>query len=584
MTASALLRPILGLCAAAACLLPLPAAAQGLSGAYLAAEHAARTGDVETAAKRFAEVLARDPENTELLRRAMLHQVAAGRISQAMALARRMEQIEPGTHLARLLLAVDAMRRGEPGEAVGFFNEEDDIQNAFVGLLVAAWAAFGDDDPEAARQLLLEMEAEEIGGPAGRFVATYHLGLMEAALGDDIDAEAALARAAEQAGIGGSRLVRVRAGVLARLGRMEEARAVVDDYLARTLADPRLEALAEDLANGIPPAPVVTTAEEGLAEALYGVARFLVGRNRLIGLTHARLAVQLWPELVEAKLLIGNELRLSGQHALAIEAYESVPTTAPEALDARIGAALAHEASGDVDRAVAALRDTVATWPEMLEAHTALGDVLRRNERFAEAAAAYDGAIALVGPLENRHWPLLYQRGIAYERSDQWPLAEDDFLKALELEPDQPQVLNYLGYSWVELRKNLEEAEQMIEKAVEQRPDDGYIVDSLGWVLFRLGDFEGAVEHLERAVELRPVDPTINDHLGDALWMVGRRFEAEFHWKRALSFDPEEEVETRIRRKLDVGLDTVLAEEEAAGNPAIIGRSDKTAGDGEDGG
>jgi Flp pilus assembly protein TadD len=179
--------------------------------------------------------------------------------------------------------------------------------------------------------------------------------------------------------------------------------------------------------------------------------------------------------------------------------------------------------------------------------------------------------VALLATPEQRHWPLFYQRGIAYERSKQWDKAEADFLKALELEADQPLVLNYLGYSWVEMGRNLDRAQAMIEKAVEQRPEDGYIVDSLGWVLYRLGNFPGAVEHLERAVELRPVDPVINDHFGDALWMVGRKTEAQFQWKRSLSFKPEEKDAERIRQKLAKGLDAVLAEEAASGNPAIIG-------------
>ena len=195
---------------------------------------------------------------------------------------------------------------------------------------------------------------------------------------------------------------------------------------------------------------------------------------------------------------------------------------------------------------------------------------MRRDEQYAEAAVAYDGALALIPDPESHHWPLFYQRGISYERSKQWDKAEADFRKALDLQPDQPLVLNYLGYSWVEMRKNLAEAQAMIEKAVEQRPEDGYIVDSLGWVLYRLGDFPGAVKHLERAVELRPVDPVINDHFGDALWQVGRRIEARFQWKRALSFEPEDKDAIRIRKKLAQGLDKVMAEEAAAGEPGII--------------
>ncbi|MEM7509264.1 MAG: tetratricopeptide repeat protein, partial [Pseudomonadota bacterium] len=191
----------------------------------------------------------------------------------------------------------------------------------------------------------------------------------------------------------------------------------------------------------------------------------------------------------------------------------------------------------------------------------------------------YDGAIQLIGTPENRHWVLYYQRGITYERSKQWPKAESDFRQALALEPDHPLVLNYLGYSFVEMKINLDEARDMIEKAVEQRPDDGYIVDSLGWILYRLGEFDEALRHMSRAVELRPVDPVINDHYGDVLWMNGRKIEAEFQWRRALSFDPEEAEQERIRRKLEVGLDLVLEEEAAAGNPAIIGTADQSKDD-----
>lgn len=172
------------------------------------------------------------------------------------------------------------------------------------------------------------------------------------------------------------------------------------------------------------------------------------------------------------------------------------------------------------------------------------------------------------------NWVLFYQRGICYERSGEWAKAEADFFLALDMEPDQPLVLNYLGYSWLEMGLNYQEALDMIRRAVAARPSDGYIVDSLGWGYYRIGDFENAVKELERAVELRPVDAVINDHFGDALWRVGRKREAEFQWRRALSFDPEEKDAKRILRKLEVGLDVVLAEEatdaDAPGDDATV--------------
>ena len=194
------------------------------------------------------------------------------------------------------------------------------------------------------------------------------------------------------------------------------------------------------------------------------------------------------------------------------------------------------------------------------DAAIALGDVLRRNERFEEAAAYYDIAISRTEAIEARHWSLFYSRGVTLERTDQWPRAEEDFLKALELKPDQPLVLNYLGYSWVEQGINLKHAMELIERAVVLRPTDGYIIDSLGWAFYRLGDFTNAVKHLERAVELRAADPIITDHLGDVYWRVGRELEARFQWERALVLGAEEDAAALIRQKLKEGLVNIKKE------------------------
>ncbi len=549
----------------------------GIAGPYLAAENAARRGDIAEAARLYAQALARDPDNAGLMARTIAQQAAAGQIERAIPVARRLDALRPGHHLGALLLTADALKRGDPARARSMLATGSSDGGPFVGQLMDAWAAFADGDIDAAREILAELEEAGTGGAAGEIVAAYHLGLLESAAGRDAEAIIALDRATERAGNSTLRLIRIRAGVLARLGQVEDARAAVTERLSQILGDRRLEVLERDLAAGKIPAPVVRTGIEGAAESLFGVSGYLSrGASREIGLAYAQLAVYLDPGLVEARLLIAGLLHRDQQYDLAIAAFEAIPADAPEALDAEIGRAEAMREAGRTDEAVTALRGAVAAHPRSIEAHTSLGDMLRRDSQFAAAGAAYDGALALVAHPERRHWPLFYQRGIAFERSQQWPRAEADFLKALELEPDQPLVLNYLGYSWVEMGENLAEAQAMIEKAVEQRPDDGYIVDSLGWVLYRLGDFDGAVEHLETAVELKPVDPVINDHFGDALWMVGRRIEARFQWKRALSFEPEEDDAERIRRKLAAGLDTVLEEEAAAGNPAII-QSDGTA-------
>ncbi len=573
-------RSLAAACLAACLAWPAAAVPPGVAGPYLAAEQAARRGDVREAAERYEAALARDPESLILAERALLNRLASGGVDRAVALARKLNDTDtrPGAHMAAITLAADALRRGEASEAGVELEGEEAQSGGFVGVLMKPWAVYGTGEAALAEEMFAAIEEESTGGPAGRYLAAFHRGLLRAAEGDDEGAVAAYEAAREDAGTGTRRLVRALGVSLARLDRREEAGEVLAEWLGQRYSDPQIARLAREIAEGETPEPIVADAAEGAAEVLYGLSRYMVsGNNRLIGLGYLRLATHLRPDFTDAHLLMAEQMVQAEQYALAVDSYDAIPEDAPEALDARIGRAAALEGEGEIEAAVQALRAAVARWPNEIDSHRALGDLLRRNSRFEEAAEAYDGAIALVEEIENRHWPLFYRRGIALERSSQWDRAEADLRKALELEPDQPLVLNYLGYSLVELGRNLDEAKRMIEVAVENRPDDGYIVDSLGWVLYRLGDFDGAVEHLGRAVELRPVDPVINDHYGDALWMVGRRIEAEFQWHRALSFDPEPDLEERILKKLDIGLDEVLEEEAAAGKVTIIGLGEPDA-------
>jgi tetratricopeptide (TPR) repeat protein len=201
-----------------------------------------------------------------------------------------------------------------------------------------------------------------------------------------------------------------------------------------------------------------------------------------------------------------------------------------------------------------------------MRAYLALGGVYSSKENFRAAAAVYDQAVARLDKPETSNWNIFYQRGIAYERLKEWPKAEPNFRKALELHPEQPQVLNYLGYSWVDMDMNLEEGLDMIRKAVELRPSDGYIVDSLGWAYYKLGRFEEAVTELERAVSLKPDDPILNDHLGDAYWRVGRKLEATFQWSHARDMKPEPDVLAQVQKKLAEGLPPP-EDKKAAGTP-----------------
>ena len=250
---------------------------------------------------------------------------------------------------------------------------------------------------------------------------------------------------------------------------------------------------------------------------------------------------------------------------LAIKIYERVPASSPLHRNAAIQMAANLDSLDRADEAQKHLEALIKQHPDDLEAIMALGNVLRGHKKFAECANVYSKGVATVPKPEKANWVIFYFRGICYERSKQWPKAEADLKKALELFPDQPHVLNYLGYSWIDQGINLDEGMDMIKKAVQQRPDDGYIVDSLGWAYYRLGNYDEATKQLERAIELKPEDPTINDHLGDAYWRVGRVLEAKFQWAHARDLKPDPEDLPKIEEKLKAGLPEETSSQAKAG-------------------
>ena len=292
-----------------------------------------------------------------------------------------------------------------------------------------------------------------------------------------------------------------------------------------------------------------------MADALWGIAQALhqeQGGARAV--LYARLALFLKPDLAEATLLIGDVYVDQQNFDAAIDTYEAIDDASPISFAGKLRIASALHELDRKEQAFELLEGLVAAEPERIQALVQLGNLLRRDEDYARAEGAYSRAIERLGTPEREDWTLFYARGIAYERTKQWPEAEADFLRALELEPEQPFVLNYLGYSWVDKGMRLDEARDMLDRAVALRPNDGFIVDSVGWVHYRLGEYPQAVESLERAVELEPGDPVINDHLGDAYWRVGRQREARYQWQRALSLEPDEELIEAIEQKLKSGL------------------------------
>jgi tetratricopeptide (TPR) repeat protein len=538
---------------------PYARAEEGLAGAYLAARSASGKSDYEAAAQYYTMALLQDPSNPLLLESAAISQVALGRLDLAAPVARRLKEVAPGNQMAELVLLASDLAGGDyQAVAEGYAGERS--VGPLVDGLVRAWVQLALGNASEALALFDTLIAE----PALAPFAAYHKALALALVGDFEGAEALFS------GSGGAQFALTRRGVVAhvevltQLERYDDALAQIDRAFGAN-PDPTVQVLRTRVeARQSMPFDLISSPRDGLAEVFFTVAGALAGEaDDSYTLVYSRLAEALAPGHTDAVLLSASILERQGQFALATAAYNTIGRDDPAFHLAELGRAEALRSSGKTEAAIEVLTQLARTHPDLPDVQRALGDLLRAEERYDEAAAAYDAAIAAL-PAENpSHWVLYYVRGISHERGKRWEQAERDFRKALELTPDQPQVLNYLGYSYLEMHTNLDEALGMIERAVEQRPDDGYIVDSLAWALYRLGRHEEAVAPMERAASLMPVDPIVNDHLGDVYWAVGRRNEAEFQWRRALSFGPEEEDAARIRRKLEVGLDVVLAEEGA---------------------
>lgn len=539
-----------------------PAPSSGL-GSFLAGKIARSERDTSAAADFYAAALAEDPSNQALLERTLFLQLAEGRLAVAEELAARQIADTPQVPLARMPLSAMAFRAGDMASARAHLERSGTVGgeaytealllvwSRLVQPLMLAWARLGEGDADAA---LAALEALPGGNLFDAF-GLYHTALINDVAGRDEAAETAYKAALDSDARNATRLVLAYGALLARQERRDEAQALFADYLRRLPDNAVIAAGYRTLQAGDVLPPPVADPVQGAAEALLGAAGALAREpSSEPSKVYIHLALYLRPDLDDAHMLLA-EIRESGEHyADANVAYAQLADGSPYFWESRIRTAANLDRLEQTDTAIAALEAMAGERTDDPSPLIAAADILRARERYTDAVAVYDRAFARIPELRRRHWTLLYSRGIALERSKQWQRAERDFLQALELRPDQPLVLNYLGYSWTEQGVNLDQAREMIEKAVAQRPNDGYVVDSLGWAYFRMGDYDEAVEHLERAVELRPEDPVINEHLGDAYWRVGRQLEAGFQWRRALTLGPAAEQVPFIEAKLSNGL------------------------------
>jgi tetratricopeptide (TPR) repeat protein len=524
------------------------------TGAYLAGILAFDQRDMRQAADLLTMALGDDLHNGVLAQRALVALMSDGRVEDAIKLANRMNDAGVRSILVSLALLQEKARAGKYEAALKLARElPDDRLMQVTAPMLRAWLAVGAKGKDAGIAELKPLT--EIDG--AQMLAQMQTALITDHAGDSKTATAELLAAIDEGAELPAQLAEFYVTLALRNGDEKAARDMVERY--RTQAEGRGEDVASAMERQIgqakPKGPLVKDAKEGMAIAYTQVAMELMAddyNGDAMWLTH--LALDLDPKLDIAALALGDLHRQAGHLDQAIAAYNEVPENSIFRRPSQLSIAESYRRQEKYAEAEDLLRKLMDGDKSDISAAQQLGQLLRSNKKFEEAAKVYGVAIDRLGTLEPEDWQLFYYRGISYERAKQWAPAEKDFQKALELSPDEPYVLNYLAYTWVERRENLDQALKMLEKAVGQRPEEGFIIDSLGWAHFMLGRYPEAVEELERAVALAPTDPVLNDHLGDAYWKVGRHQEARFQWSRALSFDPEPDQAPKLQQKLDQGL------------------------------
>ncbi|MCC0805291.1 tetratricopeptide repeat protein [Methylobacterium sp. W2] len=544
--------------------------AESLEGNFLSAYIAGASKDTSAAASFYREAVKADPRNAELLERAFVSLLADGALPDAFRAAERLTARDGSNGLAQLSLGVRQIKAGQFAQARQNFSRSGRGAAAdLTSTLLTAWAYAGANDGKRALEVVNKLKGER----SYNTFRDFHAGLIANLVGDQAEAERRL-KAAYDADQNTLRIVDAYARFEAQAGRTDlaiQAYTTFDQLLPR---HPIVRDALDKLKAGKPLTRLVNTAQEGAGEVLYGLGSAgSTQGDELPAVVYLRLALYLAPEHALARLTLADTLDRMKQTERANDAYAQMPASSPLKLNADIQIGLNLEQLGKGEEATQLLDAAMKEHPDSIDVVTALGNVQRSRKKYEEAAATYSRAIELIGkqPASN-YWTTFYFRGTAYERAKQWPKAEADLKKALELvPPNQPaaraQVLNYLAYSWVDQNMNIDEAFTMLKQAVDASPRDGMIIDSLGWAYFRLGRYDDAVRELEKAIELKPGDPTINDHLGDAYWRSGRRLEGKFQWQHAKDLNPEPDDLVKINAKLKDGLPELEKPAATAENP-----------------
>ena len=525
---------------------------QDNSGPYLAARQAVVNHNYGVASDYFSRALEQSPEDKSIMGQAMAAFLAAGDVERAHTLAQVLDNSPENPTLVRAL-KIASLFKSKNYQGVLAQLEIDVVAGRSIDGLLKGWALMGLGQVSDALE-----EFDTVSESQGmQNFSNYQKALALASVGDFEGADSVLMTKESAPVTMSSRGRLAYAQILVQRDRRNAAATFLTKIYDDNGDQEVLALISRIRAGANIDFDIITNASEGAGEVFLFLALALQdGESQDALLLYTRLASYIAPQNIHALLLTAQLLE-------ELKNYDAVPRSHPAFVKAELGRAQALVSIGKKETAIEVLTQLSESFPKMRGVHDALGNLLRQDGQFDAAIEVYDTAISMIKNPEPKHWYNFYVRAIAYERDGNWAAAMRDFDNALILSPNQFQVLNYLGYSLVERGERLEEALSMIQLAVAAQPKAGYIIDSLGWVQYKLGYYNEAVSQLERAAELMATDPIVNDHLGDSYWAVGRKIEARFQWRRALSFitadteladiDP-----VRVQQKLDIGLDAVL--------------------------
>ena len=530
-----------------------PDESKSVLGSYLAGRLAKGQHDTSSAADYYRQALVRDPDNEVLIEQAFLMEATEGNWNEAVELAKRLLAKQDNYRVAHLLVGIASFKSADYAAADEHFRASASGPiGELTAILARAWVKLAANDVNGALDLLDGSRQAEWA----QFYIRYHRALIADIGGRKADARQSYERVF-RSDARTPRTAMAYAQHAANGGDYKLAKSIIKEHIEKSGGEghPLVRALRDTLNAGDPVPLLIDAPDRGLSEVFYGLGEALTGEGGVsIGALYLQMALDVQANSPFALAALANVYETTKRYQEAIDVYDRIPKGTPLQAAVEIRKAINLNMLDRVDEAKSLLEGLADRDKEDLRALDALGTMMRGRKRYAEAMEYYTRAIDQIPKPEKRHWTYWYARGTSYERLKKWPLAEADLQKALQLYPDQPLILNYLGYSWVDQNRNLKQGMSLIEKAVALKPDDGYIVDSLGWAHYKLGNYKEAVRYLERAVELKPEDPVLNDHLGDALWRVGRTREARYQWEQSLTLNPEPEDAEKIKRKAQKGL------------------------------